>query len=386
MADVADAQSPEGAFPDVVPLLDLSRLDLSEGAPAWGDAGVIIPWTLYTVYGDTRIIERYYNAMVRWMDYIQAANPNMLRKQRLNSNFGDWLSPGGDDTPKDLLATAYWAYDAKLLAEMAAAISLHTDADKYRQIFQQVREAFQQEYVTSDGRIQGNTQTCYVLALHMDLLPSEQQAVAAKRLVEAIKSKDWHLSTGFVGVGYLCQVLSDTGYTDVAYHLLNNDTFPSWGYTIKQGATTIWERWDGWTEQNGFQSPNMNSFNHYSLGSVGDWLYRYVAGISPDSAGYKHISIRPRPGGRLTWAKGEYNSVHGTILSDWKIEQNKFKLTITIPANTSATVYVPARTQADLRESGKTLEQAPGVEFLRMEEGAAVISVASGHYRFVSTL
>lgn len=384
MDDVEDAQSPEGAFTDVVPLLEGSGLiDLSRGAPAWGDAGIIVPWTIYKAYGDTRIVQKHYDAMTRWMSYLREANHDLLRRNKLGNNYGDWLSPEGDATPKDLLATAYWAYDAKLMAEMSRAIS--HEAAGYEELFEGVKEAFNRAYVTPDGRVGADTQTGYVVALHMGLLPEDLRAKAAGHLVRTIEEKDWHLSTGFVGVGYLCPVLTESGHPDVAYRLLNNETYPSWGYTIKNGATTIWERWDGWTEENGFQSPNMNSFNHYSLGSVGEWLYRYVAGIDmdPDGVGYDRLIIRPRPGGGLTHAKGEYTSVRGRIVSAWSVEGNRFELGIDIPPNTTATVYVPTEGGTGISEGGKPVEQAEGVEILRMGEGEGVLAVGSGRYEFI---
>jgi alpha-L-rhamnosidase len=203
--------------------------------------------------------------------------------------------------------------------------------------------------------------------------------------VAAIESEDWHLSTGFVGVGYLCPVLTESGHSDLAYRLLGNETYPSWGYTIRNGATTIWERWDGWTEETGFQSPNMNSFNHYSLGSVGEWLYRYVAGIDldPTKPGYERIVIRPRPGGGLTRAKGEYDSVRGRIASAWSIEGDRFKLEVIIPPNTTATVHVPAANGARVSEGGGPVEEAEHVEALRADGEEAILSVGSGRYQFV---
>jgi alpha-L-rhamnosidase len=381
MVDVQDAQSPEGAFPDVAPLLRGSGLvDLRWGAPAWGDAGVIVPWTIYRTYGDTRIVERHYDAMARWMEYLREANPDLIRKNRMGNNYGDWLSPKGDHTPKHLLATAYWAYDAKLMAEMAVVTGRNADAKKYGDLNERIKAAFQETYVSPDGRIEGDTQTCYLLALHMDLLPDGLRSPAAEHLVRTIGREDWHLSTGFAGVGYLCPVLTEAGYTDVAYRLLENETFPSWGYTIKNGATTIWERWDGWTEENGFQSPNMNSFNHYSLGSVGEWLYRYVAGIDLGTPGYGRIVIRPRPGGDLTHAKAEYDSVRGRISSSWKIKDDRFVLEALIPPNTTATVHVPC--SDDVSEGGKPVNEADGVEFVRAGEGETVLAVGSGSYEF----
>ncbi|HET7271604.1 MAG TPA: glycoside hydrolase family 78 protein [Rubrobacter sp.] len=381
MVDVEDAQSPEGAFPDVAPLLKGSGLiDLRWGAPAWGDAGVIVPWTIYRTYDDTRIVERHYDAMARWMDYLYEANPDLIRKNRMGNNYGDWLSPRGDHTPKHLLATAYWAYDAKLMSEMAEATGRHEDAKKYSDLNERIKAAFNEAYVSPDGKIEGDTQTCYLLTLHMDLLPDELRSTAADHLVMSIEGENWHLSTGFAGVGYLCPVLTESGYTDVAYRLLNNDTYPSWGYTIKNGATTIWERWDGWTEENGFQSPNMNSFNHYSLGSVGEWLYRYVAGIDLGAPGYGRIVIRPRPGGGLTHAKGEYDSVRGRISSAWKIEGERFVLEVAIPPNTTATVHVPS--SGDVSEGGRPVEEAEDVEVLSAGEGETVLTVGSGRYEF----
>jgi alpha-L-rhamnosidase len=385
MADVEDAQSPEGAFPDVAPLLRGSGLiDLSWGAPAWGDAGVIVPWTIYRTYDDTRIVERNYAAMARWMEYLHEANPGLFRKNRMGNNYGDWLSPKGDHTLKHLLATAYWAYDAKLMAEMAEAIGRNEDAKKYGDLNERIKAAFQEAYVSLDGRIEGDTQTCYLLALHMDLLPEDLRSAAAEHLVRTIEREDWHLSTGFVGVGYLCPVLTEAGYTDVAYRLLENDTYPSWGYTIKNGATTIWERWDGWTEENGFQSPNMNSFNHYSLGSVGEWLYRYVAGIDLGAPGYGRIVIRPRPGGNLTHARAEYDSVRGRISSSWKIEDDWFVLEALIPPNTTATIYVPSTD--DVTEGGRPVDEAYGVAFVRAGEGETVLAVGSGRYEFAGRM
>ena len=389
MVDVEDAQSPEGAFPDVAPLLRGSGLiDLRWGAPAWGDAGVIVPWTIYRTYDDTRIVERHYSAMTRWMEYLREANPDLVRKNRMGNNYGDWLSPKGDLTPKDLLATAYWAYDAGLMAEMAGAIGRHDDAREYRDLNENIKAAFEEAYVSPDGRIQGDTQTCYLLALHMELLPEDLRSAAAEHLVRSIEREDWHLSTGFAGVGYLCPVLTEAGYADVAYRLLENETYPSWGYTVKNGATTIWERWDGWTEENGFQSPNMNSFNHYSLGSVGEWLYRYVAGIDqdPGGTGYERILVRPRPGGGLTSARARYDSIRGTISSEWEISDGAFRLKTTVPANTTATVYVPASDGAGVTEGGGPAGEAEGVEFLREEKGAAVFAVGSGEYEFVGSV
>ena len=379
MQDVEDGQSDEGAFSDVSPRI----VDPNDGAPAWGDAGVIVPWTVYQAYGDLGIVNKHWEAMNHWMDYITSVNPNGLWLQRRNNDFGDWLSINAN-TPKDVLATAYYAYDAQLMARMAAASGRTDDAAKYDALFAHIKEAFNNAYVTPDGKIKGDTQTGYVVALKMGLLPDALRPLAARHLIDDIAAKDNHLSTGFVGVGYLCPVLTATGHNDVAYKLLLNDTFPSWGFSIKQGATTIWERWDGWTPDRGFQDPGMNSFNHYSLGSVGQWLYQDVAGIDtdPSQPGFKHILLHPHPGPGLTHASATYDSIHGRISSAWNTEHGGFAWNVSIPANTTATIWIPAQSAASVTEGGKKIGATPDITFLREEPGFAVYEIQSGTYEF----
>ncbi len=381
LQDVEDAQAPDGGFSDVSP----RKVDEANGAPAWGDAGVIVPWTVYQAYGDSEVIDRHWNAMERWMNYISEANPDGLWTARRVNDFGDWLSIGAD-TPKDVLATAYYAYDASLMARMARATNRPKEAAKYDALFEHIKSAFNTAFVTSDGQVKGQTQTSYVLALRFDLLPPALRPLTAQHLVADIAAKNDHLSTGFVGVGYLCPTLSDTGHNDVAFKLLQNDTFPSWGFSIRQGATTIWERWDGWTPDKGFQDVGMNSFNHYSLGSVGEWLYSHVAGIStdPQYPGFERILIQPHPGPGLTFADATYDSVRGRIQSHWKQEAGTFTLDVSIPANTSAMVRIPAADANRVLESGKSAMNAQGVRFVRQENGAAIFQVGSGDYKFTT--
>jgi alpha-L-rhamnosidase len=330
--DILDAQSPEGAYPDVAPRLGAER----DGAPAWGDAGIIVPWTIYQRYGDVRILERHWDAMERYVAYLVHHNPDLLWRTRRHNDYGDWLSVGAD-TPREVLATAYLAYDAKLMAGIADVLGKRNG---YRALYDDVVSAFNRAYVRDDGFIEGDTQTVYLLALHMGLVPKELRERVAERLVADIERNDWHLTTGFIGVGLLCPVLTEAGYADVAYRLLLNETFPSWGYSIRHGATTIWERWDGWTEEDGFQTPMMNSFNHYSLGSVAEWLYEYVAGIRPARPGYEHVLIAPSPG-PLEWARATYRSVRGPITSAWRQDGDVFRLDVDLPANVTATVVLP---------------------------------------------
>ncbi|RYG61336.1 alpha-L-rhamnosidase, partial [bacterium] len=334
----------------------------------------------------TEIIERHWAAMTRWMNYLTDANPNGLWMNKRGNDFGDWLSIKAD-TPKDVLATGYYAYDASLMARMARATGRLEEATKYDALFEHIKSAFNTAFVTSDGKIKGGTQTSYLVGLRFNLLPAALRPLAAQHLVDDIKAKDNHLSTGFVGVGYLCPTLSDTGNNDVAYKLLLNDTFPSWGFSIRQGATTIWERWDGWTPDKGFQDVGMNSFNHYSLGSVGEWLYGHVAGIStdPNSPGYKRIIIAPHPGPGLTFANATYDSVHGRIVSNWKTEAGRATYDVTVPANTTATVSLPVSDAKNIQENGRSAFQSPGVTFVRQEGARAVFSVGSGTYKFTTS-
>jgi len=381
LQDVEDSQAPDGGFPDVAP----RKVDEANGAPAWGDAGVIVPWTVYQAYGDTEVINRHWNAMARWIHYISEANPDGLWMARRTNDFGDWLSIGAD-TPKGVLATAYYAYDASLMAQMARATNRVLEAAKYDALFEHIKSAFNTAFVTSDGQVKGQTQTSYILALRFNLLPAALRPLTAQHLVADIAAKNDHLSTGFVGVGYLCPTLSDSGHNDVAFKLLQNDTVPSWGFSIRQGATTIWERWDGWTPDKGFQDVGMNSFNHYSLGSVGEWLYSHVAGISsdPQHPGFEHILIQPHPGPGLSFADATYDSVRGRIQSRWKQEAGTFTLDISIPANTSATVRFPAANADRVLESGQPVGSAESVRFVRQENGDAILEVGSGVYRFTT--
>jgi alpha-L-rhamnosidase len=379
LQDLEDAQGENGAFPDVAPRIRT----VGEGTAAWGDAGVICPWAIYLAYGDRRQLEARYPSMVRWVEYCRRNSNNLLRPA---AGYGDWLSIRAD-TPKDVLATAYFAHSTNLVAKAARALGKTEDAQKYDSLFNDIRAAFNKAYVGDDGKIKGDTQTAYLLALRFGLLDSDAKRHAtARRLADDILARNGHLSTGFVGVGYICPTLTDIGRNDLAYRLLLNDTFPSWGYTIKNGATTIWERWDGWTHDKGFQDPGMNSFNHYAFGSVGEWLFDTVAGIatSENAPGYKQIVIRPQPGPGLTSARAHYHSLHGPITTDWRKDGDRFTLAVTIPANTTATIYVPAPDNARVTESGKPAERAADVTLLQRESGFAVYTVGSGTYRFVA--
>ncbi|MBE0535466.1 MAG: glycoside hydrolase family 78 protein [Phycisphaerae bacterium] len=374
MVDVEDGQYPDGGFPCMAPRPH-------DGvSPAWADAGVICPWTIYRVYGDRRIIERHYDAMTRWLDYCRTHSKDLIRPA---DGFGDWLSINAD-TPKDVLSTAYFARSTSLMAEMAAAVGKTADAEKYRRQFADIKQAFNKAFVAPDGRIKGSTQTVYVLALAFDLLDEPAAQKAADHLAADIRSRDGHLSTGFVGTKDLMPALTGSGRLDVAYRLFNNDTFPSWGFSIRHGATSIWERWNGWTPDEGFGDPKMNSFAHYSFGAVAEWMFKTIGGIDLLDPGYKRIAIRPAPGGGLDWANAAYDSIRGRIASNWKINEGTLTMDVHIPANTTAEVYVPTSAPDTIKESNRPARQAKGVTFLRNEKGAAVFELASGDYRFTA--
>jgi alpha-L-rhamnosidase len=379
--DVADAQLDSGAFTDIAPRL---RGFDRTGAPAWADAGVIVPWTLYTMYGDPGIVQRHFASMTAWMDYLERVNPDYLRTGGLGASYNDWLAPGADDTPDELLATAYWAHDAVLMAEMAEAIGRTDEATRYRALRAKIGSAFAEAFVSADGRITSGTQTAYVLGLNMRLIPGHLRQTAARELQEAIRRADWHLTTGFVGVGYLLPVLSSHGCDSTAYRLLEQRSRPSWRYMIENGATTIWERWDGWTSEHGFTSPAMNSFNHYALGSVGEWLYRFVLGIQQEagSTGFSRLVLRPHPGGQLSWASGCYQSVRGPIVTRWQRSADRFTFSAELPPNTTASVRIPSDDASNVRDADgglpTGLEEFPGASGI----SEAVFEVGSGTHEF----
>ncbi len=380
LVDVDDGQTAAGSFADVSP-----NTMNCYGVPAWGDAGVICPWTIYETYGDKRILETHLPAMTKWVDYLHLHSTDLIRDHDRGNDYGDWLSIQAD-TPKDLIGTAYFAYSAHLLAKSYRALGREEAADKYQKLFEDIKVAFNQAYVAADGRIKGNTQCAYLVALKFELLPENLRSKAAQYLEQDIQNKGRHLSTGFIGVGYLLPVLTQAGKADAAYAVLLQDSFPSWLFSVKHGATTIWERWDGWTPEKGFQDPGMNSFNHYSLGSCGEYLFGGIGGIRPASPGFKTIRIEPVIRNGLTWAETSYDSINGRIGTAWKRDGNRLTLKVVVPANTTATVCVPTKDAAGITESGKAAAKASGVKFLRTDMGNAVFEVGSGTYNFATEI
>ena len=386
--DLEDSQTARGEFPMVSPNPGVAGVD---GGPAWADAGVICPWTIYQCYGDKQILIDRYASMCRYVDFLNATSRDGERNYAGYDGwqgFGDWLALDGSTdhfgiTPKSLIGTAFFSYSARLLSRIATILGRDEDAARYAGYADTARDAFQRVYVTPGGLVAGGTQACYVLALYFDLLPESARPVALDALVRDIKMRGDHLSTGFVATPYISRVLSDNGKTDVAYTLLKQKSWPSWLYSVTQGATTIWERWDGWTHDRGFQNPGMNSFNHYAYGAIGAWMYAVVAGIDvdDDQPGYKRIIMRPQPGGDFSYVAADLKGPYGAIRSAWK-QNNGFEWNITVPANSSALVAVPTAQGAEVREGDGPADQAEGVRFLHYENGAAVYEVGAGSYHF----
>ena len=393
MRDVRDAQAEDGRFADFSPH-PFGKDKIFTGVPGWGDAGIVVPWRVWQQYGDKRMLAENFDSGKRWIEFIRSNNPNLLWKNKRGNDYGDWLNSDtliyegfpnkGGQVPKEIFATMMFAYASDLVSRMATVLGKEDDANKYRQLFDDIRAAFNKAYVTEHGRIQGDTQAGYAIALHFNLLPERLRPLAVKYMLEGIDRYKGHMSTGFHSTYRMMLELTGSGHNDIAYKLINNRSFPSWGYSIDNGATTIWERWDGYVKGRGFQDKGMNSFNHYAIGAVGEWMYRVILGINNDDEhpAYEHFVIHPYPGGGLKFARGLYDSVRGKIESGWSVAAGKLRMNIKVPANTTATVYVPAKDSRDVIESNKPAKTAAGVKFLKMENGSAVFLVESGSYFF----
>ncbi|HZC28093.1 MAG TPA: family 78 glycoside hydrolase catalytic domain, partial [Actinopolymorphaceae bacterium] len=401
MRDLRDGQQPDGGVPHVAPDV-LTRRSFgfggdgraAVGAAGWGDAVAVVPWESLRAYADRRLVAESYDAVNSWLHYLAANSTDHIRPAK---GFADWLSP--TPTPSDLVATAFYAYAAKLASAMARELYRTDDAERWEKVYDEVRAAFRSRYVRGGGRVESGTQTSYVLALHFGLLDPAEEPRAAERLVEEIESRNWHLSTGFLGTPYLLPVLAKAGREDVAFRLLTQDSYPSWLYPVVHGdATTMWERWDSWSDSRGFQDPGMTSFNHYAYGAVGAWLYETVGGIAPGAPGYRHLVVRPRPGGGISWAQARLETVHGLVSTHWWIDGDAFLLDVTVPANATAEVWLPTGDAAAVTEGGQPLadvsaggpeggQRAAGVDSVRTERSTGgqdetVVRIGSGSYAF----
>ena len=387
LRDVEADQQPNGSVPFVIPNV------LGPGAGAstgWADAATIIPWNMWLAYGDKKILENQYNSMKAWVGYMENASKNYL--WNTGFHFGDWLffRPFDDNdgrsavTDKYMIAQCFFGNSIQIMINTAKVLGKKEDVEKYTLLLQNIKDAFIKEYLTPNGRLISGTQTAYVLALNFDMLPENLRAQAAEKLLQNIKSYDNHLTTGFLGTPYLCHVLTRFGYADMAFTLLMQETYPSWLYPVKMGATTIWERWNGIRPDSTFAPASMNSFNHYAYGAIGDWMYRVVAGLDTedDGPGYKKIKIKPHVGGNLTHAAAALQTYYGKLSSGWKLENGKLSLDVEVPPNTSATVYVPAGNINAITENGTAVTSSKNIVSAGTEKDYVLLKIGSGKYHF----
>jgi alpha-L-rhamnosidase len=384
-----EADQVDGKVPYVIPnILGVGAVN----SAGWADVATIVPWNMFLAYGDKQILEQQYNSMKAYVESIRKSSRDDLWNSGFH--FGDWLFYRPDDdndgkaavTDKYLIAQCFYANSVQLLIKAAEVLDRKEDAASYSKLLQDVKAAFLKEYVTPNGRLVSGTQTAYVLALNFDMLPEDLRQQAAKRLVDNIQSYGYHLTTGFLGTPYICHVLSRYGYTDIAYRLLLQKTYPSWLYPVTMGATTIWERWDGIRPDSTFENPGMNSFNHYAYGAIGDWMYRVAAGLDTydgEGAGYRHSIIRPHIIADLPSVSASLDTYYGRLSNSFAIENGKLSMTVEIPANTTATVYVPAKDIATVYEGGKILTKE--FEATGPVDGYVILKAGSGKYQFTST-
>ena len=391
LKDLAADQFSDGSVPHVIP----DALGPGNGGSAgWSDAATIIPWNMYLAYGDKRVLETQYESMKKWIGFMQSRSSGNLWNK--GSHFGDWLFYRPDDdndgrsaiTDKYMIAQCFYAHSVQLMINTSTVLGKKEDAGMYSALLKEIKEAYRKEYLTPNGRLVSSSQTAYVLALNFDMLPEELRKAAADRLVANIEDYNNHLTTGFLGTPYLCPVLTRFGHNDVAYTLLMQKTYPSWLYPVTMGATTIWERWDGQKPDSTFQTPAMNSFNHYAYGAIGDWLYRSVAGLDTyaDQPGYKHSMIKPHPGNALNEVNAVYKTNYGTLSAHWKKDSANFYLDVEIPCNTTATVFIPAASSDTVKEISETKNKSSLLKFSAAEDGYIKAELGSGKYRFNAAL
>lgn len=387
LRDLQADQLENGGVPHVIP--DVLREE-HHSSSGWADAAVICPWTVYLSYGDERLLKEQYGSMKAWVEYVRSRAENGSI-WKTGFHFGDWVALDAKEgsyfgaTATDLIATAFYAYSVELLAKAAKALGQEEDARNYEELHDRIAAAFREEFVTPSGRLAVPTQTAHVLALVFGLAAEKDRRRMTETLARYIEDNGGHLTTGFLGAPYLCHALSGNGRLDLAYRLLLQTDYPSWLYQVTKGATTIWEHWDGIKPDGSFWSPEMNSFNHYAYGAIGDWLYRVVAGIEVDeeSPGYKHILIKPQPGGGLRFAQAELESMYGLIRSAWRSEGDSTRLNVAVPPNTTATVTLPGAKLGGVSLDGQPVRAMDGVLSCRETMEGVTVELGSGEYGFV---
>lgn len=409
MYAMRDVQAASGRFTDVAPVGG------GFGGVLWGSAGIVVPWETYLQYNDIALLERNYAAMAAYIDYLETtidAKTGLISDAQL----GDWLGPQNNALGSPFLATAYHAYDLGIMAKVAKILGKSAEADKYQAMYEKRKAFFNTTFVnaerktlaTGSGGFGGpprqagppqfrlaDTQTSYAVGLGMGLFNTGILPSMVNNLVESVsrENKDddgrlrpkYSLMTGFIGTSWISRALSDNGQSELAYRLLLSNHYPSWLYAIDQGATTIWERLNGYTVENGFGGNNsMNSFNHYSFGAVGQWMMGYSLGIQRDEPGFRKFILQPEPDptGTITWAEGHYDSMYGRIASAWKLTAGTLEYRATVPANTTATLHLPATATASIKEGGRDAKTAAGVRFIGAANGKATFELKSGNFTF----
>lgn len=394
--DVVESQRADGAYPDYAPYPMGHGAKGQTWGTAWTDAGIIGPYNLWKVYGDSRLLERHWDSMTRFMDWRKLRAPD-FRGGTNGNTWGDWLNLN-DATPIAFIDAAYFKHTADRMAEMARAIGRNSEADDYAKLSANIADQFQRDYQNADGTLKVASQTAHVLALEFDLLAAPTRPVVAQQLAARLAQNDFRMTTGFLGTKLLLPALSAHGQHDLAVRLFQSRRFPSWGYEVEQGATSVWERWDSYTKEHGFnglkgdQNAAMNSFSHYAFGAVMEWGFRTLAGIDTAGPGFKHIIIRPQPPASgsnpenlpIAWVKAHYDSIHGRIVSQWRRTGSKFEMQVTIPANTTATVYLPAQSLAELTEQGRPVAKSSAITVRGTLGGWVILEIGAGQYQFCS--
>jgi alpha-L-rhamnosidase len=393
--DVDEAQRSFGAYPDYAPYPMAHGGGGKTFGTGWTDAGIICPWTIWQVYGDTRVLERHWNSMTRFMDWRHASSTPEGLGTSLGNPWGDWLNVN-ENTPIEFIDTCYHALDCALMADMADVLGRKLEAANYRARRAKVSAAFNKTYLKPGGALAIETQSAYVLALWVGLIPEKQIPAAAAHLAERVAKNDYRMATGFLGTRSLLPALTSAGQHDLATRLFQSRRFPSWGYEVVNGANTVWERWDSFTTEHGFngaagnQNAAMNSFSHYAFGAVMEWAYRSLAGIDTDGPGYRRLTIRPQPpapdsnpeNAPISWVRAHHDSMHGRIATAWKLDAGRFTLDVTIPPNTTATIHLPNATTERTTESGTPLANATGIGATKQDGSTLRIEARAGSYRF----
>ena len=378
LQDLRDTQNAEGSFPGVAPVIP-GRFDGGYGRAGWADAGVHVPYSIWQAYGDTQVILDSYDSMKRYVDYLDGSANGHIRDF---GGYNDWLNLD-DDTPATVIDTAFLAKGTREFAEMAEAVGRDDDAQLYLERYEAIKAAYGAAFVSADGTVRGDSQTAYILTITNDLIPAGLEDEVASQFVETLERRNNHLSTGFLGVDGLLPALTAIGRTDIAYKLLQNTDYPSWGYEIGKGATTIWERWNSIMPDGSFGPVEMNSFNHYAYGAVGEWMYGTMAGVSALEPGFHKVLIAPQAGAGIDSSDFSLDTPYGTVASSWKTSASGvMKLDVTVPANTTAEIRIPTSSRWAITEGGKPAASVPGIEFSSFADGVAVFTVGSGEYAF----